>query len=51
MLHLNVNNLLPKLDQNRLNVKRSNASIIRISESKLESSILNSDEDIAGGLH
>ena len=45
ILHLNINSLLPKIDEIRFIAKQSNASIIGISESKLDSSILNSELD------
>ena len=44
-LHLNANSLLPKIDEIRHIAKISNASLIGISESKLDSSIL--DNEIA----
>ena len=40
ILHLNINNLIPKIDEIRFTAKQSNASIIGISESKLDPSIL-----------
>ena len=46
ILHLNINSLLPKIDEIRFTAKQSNVSIIGISESKLDSSILNSELDI-----
>ena len=46
ILHLNVNNLLPKIKYIRFRAKQSKASIIWISESKLDPSILNSHLDI-----
>ena len=46
ILHLNINSLLPKIDEIRFIAKQSNASITGISESKLDSSILNSELDI-----
>ena len=48
ILHLNVNSLLPKIDEIRFIPKQTNASIIGISESKLDSSILDSEVDIVG---
>ena len=45
-LHLNINSLLPKIDEIRLTAKQSNASTNGISKSKLDSSILNSELDI-----
>ena len=41
-LHILHNNSLPKIDEIRLIAKQSNPSIIRISKSKLHTSILNS---------
>ena len=46
ILHLNINRLLPKIDEIRFIAKQSNASIIGISECELDSSILNSELDI-----
>ena len=46
ILHLNINSLLPKIDEIRFITKLLNDSIIGISESKLDSSILNSELDI-----
>ena len=48
ILHLNVNSLLPKTDEIRFISKQTNASIIGISESKLNSSILDSEVNIVG---
>ena len=48
ILHLNINNLLPKIDKIRFIIKQTNAAIIGISESKLDSSILNREVDIVG---
>ena len=45
VLHLNVNSHLLKIDEILFHCK-SNASLIRISESKLDSSILNSEVDV-----
>ena len=36
VLYLNINSLLPKIDEIRLTAKKSNASIIEIGESKLD---------------
>ena len=44
--HLNVNSLLPKIDENRNIAKLSNAAVIGISESKLEDSVLSSEMHI-----
>ena len=46
ILHLNINSLLPKLDEIRFIAKESNASRIVIGESRLDSSILNNKADI-----
>ena len=46
ILHLNINSLLLKIDEIRFIAKQSNASIIGISGSKLDSSILSSELDI-----
>ena len=43
---MNINSLLLKTDDIRFIAKQSNPSIIGISESKLDSSILNSELDI-----
>ena len=39
-IHLNINNLLPKIEEVRIIAKSTNAAIIRISESKLDESVL-----------
>ena len=46
ILHLNINSLLSKIDDIRQISKQSNPSIIGISESKRDASILNSELDI-----
>ena len=46
ILHLNINSLLPKINETRFIAKQSIASVIEISESKLDSFILNSELDI-----
>ena len=48
ILHLNVNSLLPKIAEICFIAKQPNASIIGISESRLDSSILNSEADVIG---
>ena len=45
-LHLNINSILPKIDEICFIAKLSNVSMIGISESNLDSSILNSELDI-----
>ena len=42
-IHLNVNSLLPKIDELRNIAKLSNAAVIGISESKLDDSVLSSE--------
>ena len=46
ILHLNINSLLSKIDDIHYIAKQSNPSIIGISESKRDASILNSELDI-----
>ena len=46
-LHLNVNSLLPKIDELRYIVKKSNAAIIGITESKLDDSIMDCEIEIS----
>lgn len=46
ILHFNINSLLPKIDEFCFILKHSNVSTIGIYESKLDSSILNSEEEI-----
>ena len=40
LMHLNINSLLPKIDELRYITRPSNAAVIGISESKLDKSIL-----------
>ena len=47
-LHLNINSLLPKIDELRLIAKNSNAEIIGITESKLDKIILDNEVKIDG---
>ena len=47
-LHLNINSLLPKIDELRLIAKNSNPAIIGITESKLDKSILDNEIKIDG---
>ena len=39
-LHLNVNSLLPKIDEVKLIASKSNATVLGISETKLDKSIM-----------
>ena len=45
-LHLNINSLLPKIDELRLIAKNSNAAVIGITESKLDKTVLDSEVNI-----
>ena len=47
-LHLNVNRLLPKIDEVKYIAKRTNANIIGISESKLDKTVLDGELKIDG---
>ena len=47
-LHLNINSLVPKVDELRVIAKISNAAVIGISESKLDDSVLNPEVEING---
>ena len=46
LLHLNVNSLLPKIDELSYIAKLSNAAVIGITESKLDNCILDSEIEI-----
>ena len=48
LLHLNINSLLPKIDELRSIAKQSNAAVIGITESKLDSSVCDSEISIDG---
>ena len=47
-LHININSLLPKIDEIRYFTKKSNAAVIGITESKLDKSVLDSEINIDG---
>ena len=47
-LHLNINSLLPKIDEPRLIANKTNAAAIGISESKLDKSVLDGEVGIDG---
>ena len=47
-IHININSLLPKIDEIRHMTKITNAAIIGIGETKLDESILSSEIDIEG---
>ena len=43
LIHLNVNSLLPKVDEIRYIAERTKAAVIRITESKLDESVFQSE--------
>ena len=45
-IHININSLLPKIEEKRLIATTSNASVIGISETKIDDSVLNSEIEI-----
>ena len=45
-LHININSLLPKIDELRSIAQKSKAAVIGITETKLDKSVLNSEIDI-----
>ena len=47
-VHININSLLPKIDELRYLVKLPNASIVGIGETKLDDSISSSEIEIEG---
>ena len=47
-IHININSLLPKIDEIRHMTKITNAAIVGIGETKLDESILSSEIDIEG---
>ena len=47
-IHININSLLPKIDEIRHMTKITNAAIVSIGETKLDESILSSEIDIEG---
>ena len=47
-IHININSLLPKIDETRHMTKIANAAIVGIGETKLDESILSSEIDIEG---
>ena len=46
LIHLNINSLLPKIDELRYIANSSNAAVIGISESKVDESVLQSEIQI-----
>ena len=47
-IHININSLLPKIDEVRYIANITNASIIGISETKLDETILSSELEVDG---
>ena len=47
-LHINVNSILPKIDEVNLIANKSNATILGISETKLDNTIMDSELKIEG---
>ena len=47
-IHININSLLPKIDEIRHMTKITNATVVGIGETKLDESILSSEIDIEG---
>ena len=47
-IHLNINSLLPKIDEIRYVAKLTNATVIGLSETKLDNTVLSSELEIEG---
>ena len=47
-IHLNINSILPKIDELRLMALKSNAAVIGITESKIDESVLDGEINIDG---
>ena len=47
-IHLNINNILPKIDEIRYIAKLTNATVIGLSETKLDNAVLSSELEIKG---
>ena len=47
-IHLNINSLLPKIDEIRYVAKLTNATVIGLSETKLDNTVLSSKLEIEG---
>ena len=45
-IHLNINSILPKIDEIRYIAKLTNATVIGLSETKLENAVLSSELEI-----
>ena len=46
LIHININSLIPKIDEIRSIAKKTNAAVIGITESKLDETVHNSEIDI-----
>ena len=47
-IHLNMNSILPKIDEIRYIVKPTNATVIGLSETKLDNTVFSSKPEIEG---
>ena len=47
-IHLNINSILPKIDEIRYIAKLTNATVIGLSETKLDNAVLSSELEIKG---
>ena len=47
-IHLNINSLLPKIDEIRYMAKLKNATVIGLNETKLDNTVLGSELEIEG---
>ena len=47
-IHLNINSLLSKIDEIRYSVKQTNATVIGLTENKLDNTVLSSELEIEG---
>ena len=47
-IHLNINNFLPRIDEIRYIAKLTNATVIGLSETKLDNAVLSSQLEIEG---
>ena len=45
-IHLNINSILPKTDEMRYTAKLTNATVIGLSETKLDNAVLSSELEI-----
>ena len=48
LIHLNINSILPKIDEIRYIAKLTNATVIGLSETKLDNAVLSSELEIEG---